>query len=217
VIFRSLAHLKFLQAVVPPSVVKELLFPFFALLGPQKTQGEAPKLTNNRIIMGETFGRELEPSTTGGPPAVPRETCPHPASQLRRRGNKAATDKEQAAAWWTCLDCKGRWARIKYLAQAVPRGEEMMMIGKHTGKSFQEVYDNHRDYVEWAMQTAEETNENCHPNLAALARYTTARLQKEGADQRRREEQEEENIHMPTGSTDESDKDSEMSEDWVQG
>ena len=90
-----------------------------------------------RVIQGKVVGKPKTPSETVKP-TVSAKDCLHQEQYMKWRGNKHA-------AWWTCLACGSRWEGHtlgKFTPMDEPEGSELVLFGKHAGKTFQWVANN---------------------------------------------------------------------------
>ena len=78
--------------------------------------------------------------------------------------------------WWTCQQCLTRWERHPmpdatsedYLE--APTNTDLVTFGKHMGKTYQQVKDDHPDYVAWMMETLDQETDHSAAFLH-LAKY----------------------------------------------
>ena len=129
----------------------------------ERTQDEHPTVW--RIIDEWTVEEPMKPSTTR-PARVSAEQCTHPGGQMQRRGNKHK-------AWYTCLACNSRWVS-RTVGSHIPLGEptpnELVMFGKHKGKTFHWVTNNDPSWCKWVVMSAEQEID-CSEGLRRLARH----------------------------------------------
>ena len=132
-----------------------------------------------RIIDGFTVEEPMKPSTTK-PARLPAADCHHPTGQMQHRGNGFK-------GWFTCLACNSRWVSHSvgyHTPMGNPTPEELVMFGKHKGKTFRWVTTNDENYCKWIVKAAEEEPESGEP-LRRLARYLVT-LESQEADRRSR-------------------------------
>ena len=95
------------------------------------------------------MGRELPDSkTTKLGAGTDKQQCKHPATALEMGGNKHSH-------WFTCKDCKGRWERYPVPPQnETPTHSDLLLVGPHAGRTYQQVFQMCNNYVQWAKATA---------------------------------------------------------------
>ena len=172
-VLNFLFHLNKYKALLPKKTFQEILADFVPLRTASASADRGPSAATAarapvRVIDGEAVGAPLKPSTTGPEPVLSADRCPHAKERVRARGNRKASREPTNAAWWVCLDCRSRWQRVKYVETNEQTGQDVMHMGRHTGKTYAEIYHEHPQYAHWAVETMNES-EDMHPLLRRFA------------------------------------------------
>ena len=64
----------------------------------------------------------------------------------------------------------GKTIQKLYVLGALDEGDILFKVGKHTGQSFKQVFDAHRDYVQWSLDGSKTGQ------IARFADYSRSRL-----------------------------------------
>ena len=123
----------------------------------------------HRELYGEAFGKKLTPAA--GVPMTDPDKCDHADINIYMGSNKRPDGR--GAAWWTCRECKTRWERLK-LAHlkdtATPKPSDIVVFGKHKGKTYHDILSEKPNYAEWVVSTVEKKMESS-PVIVHLATY----------------------------------------------
>ena len=113
-------------------------------------------------------GPPREPSD--GKPNRDPKVCDHPQTNMKPRGNGKDI-------WWTCDLCLSRWDRIaitQYENPGPPKDSDRALFGKHTGRTYLEIFRMDQQYCDWVLRTAESGDE-ASPELIRLAKWIASR------------------------------------------
>ena len=150
---------------------------------PEKTREEVIEYT--RVLGNELVGKFLGVSDHSKKmPTEDPSTCTHPDQAMRRRANALTSTRMDGThrQWWTCLHCHSRWERLPMPDRANPVDDsDLMVYGKHIGRTYATVYQSFPQYAHWTMNTAED-GEPSHPDLLRFAQYCSQRRKKEYQD-----------------------------------
>ena len=123
-----------------------------------------------RVIGGEVMAKEVAPGIGTKDQArssMDPTMCLHPTESLMPRGSKALK-------WWTCKLCLRRWERIPLSAYQPKNSDlnelDLVTFGKYAGLTYGNLYETDKNYVEWVLMTAEQSNDTS-PGLQRLAKY----------------------------------------------
>ena len=105
-----------------------------------------------------------------GKPQVDLRICEHLAADMRHRGNGKDI-------WWTCTLCLSRWDRIPvthFEKAGTPQDSDRALFGKHTGRTYLEIFRMDKQYCEWVLRTA-ESGDDASADLIRLAKWIASR------------------------------------------
>ena len=113
-----------------------------------------PNYNNNtpsqqlRIISGWAMGQRLKEASKSKKilNLHDPDVCPHLTTHLVHGGNGKAL-------WWVCNACGSRYERFRMEENLEPTEHTIMTWGKYSGKTFGQIFHNHREYIEWALMT----------------------------------------------------------------
>ena len=147
-----------------------------------------------RVLQGKVVGKPKTPSETVQP-TVSAKDCLHQEQCMKWRANKHA-------AWWTCVACGSRWEGHtlgKFTPMDEPEGSELVLFGKHAGKTFQWVANNVPKYLEWVVMTA-DNDPDCCESLTRLARWAAIREWQAASSLPRKREEPPMDVQSDSGS-----------------
>ena len=167
VIMTHYANIRRVKTILTEKVFDKIFPPIV------KTIQMPPEPEVNRIITKdkkdgpEVVGRKLPGLLNAkNPPECEAALCQHPTEHMRRFGNQ--TDKKS----WACNKCHTRWER--YAAETLNTREvgpsTMMMHGKYTGHTFQQVLPD-RQYIQTILMQFENDRDSLPDNLKKFAQW----------------------------------------------
>ena len=62
--------------------------------------------------------------------------------------------------------------------EEIPIGETIMTFGRHKGKTYDEIYENHKEYVKWVI-----TTKDSEKYVKKIKAYFIKRIQEDYADE----------------------------------
>ena len=113
---------------------------------------------------------------------------------MKQRSNKTT-------AWWTCVACLSRWecrSLGKCAPMDEPEGSELVLFGKHVGKTFQWVADNVPSYLNYVVMAAENETDCCE-GLLRPARWAAIQEWREAVASPHRKREPEEDVVSDSG------------------
>ena len=134
-----------------------------ALVEDSQSQVPAPSIPQNvRIIGDEIVGTKLE-KLRGGIQHADPEICEHPDAHMKRRGNGKSKS-------WTCDLCKTGWKRLPLNASETPLPTDLVMFGRHRGRTFLDIATEFPDYAHFVVKSSNEEPDQ-PANFDRLARF----------------------------------------------
>ena len=116
------------------------------------------------IVQGEVVGKPLKKSVSKATPQVDEKECSHPDEEMMKRANGKFL-------WWTCRLCHARWERPgQQTPWGPPTDEELMVAGRHKGKTFAQIVHQDTEYCEWVRMT-NLVEDWMSPHMARFAEY----------------------------------------------
>ena len=142
----------------------------------QKVQDGPDKTTEvQRMVRGELVGKKLDndwkPKDKRPKEADPN-ICQHPENRMERASNKRPDGKGMDS--WICKMCHTRWERLQVnqvAATATAKDTDLVMFGKHQGRTYLEILTEFPKYRDWVIEASQQDPSQMSPAMAHLAKY----------------------------------------------